>query len=267
MIASAEYVKSILARQGLKPNKDLGQNFFIRGDRLKELFASVSLQGRQVIEIGPGLGALTELLLASGAEVLAMEKDSSMVALLKEALPNPHLQVLEGDCLKQDWSALTPDTLVVGNLPYCITAAIVEKLFALGCSELVLMLQKEAADRFFAGPGAKNYGPVAVISALYYQPKLLGILDEACYYPPPTVKSATVQLIKRSDAPAAEPKKLMGFVATCLRMRRKTLHNNLSGFERGQEAMKALSLPENIRAERLTPAQFLALYTLLNEGA
>lgn len=266
MIASPAYVRSALEKAGLRPNKNLGQNFFIDGDRLVSLLAPVKLEGRTVLEIGPGLGAMTEILLDRGAQVYAVEKDPSMAALLQEALGSRStLTIIEGDCLKTDYSFLPAHYTVIGNLPYCITAPIVEMLLAMLPKEMVLMMQKEAADRFFTQPGEKNYGPVAAVSSLYYESTLLGDIPEGCYMPPPTVKSALVRLVRREDCPSESPAELLKFVALCLHMRRKTLYNNLSAYEEVPEILESMHLPPAVRGEKLTPEEFLSLYTALKQ--
>ena len=268
MIASAGYVQALLAREGLRPNKNLGQNFFIDGERLQRLLSPVELEGRPVLEIGPGLGALTEVLLSRGARVWAVEKDPRMAALLREALSNHSaLTILEGDCLKTDYGFLPPGYVAAGNLPYCITTPIVEMLLAMEPEEMLLMMQKEAADRFFTRPGEKNYGPVAMVSALYYESRLLGEIPEGAYLPPPAVKSALVQLIRRPDAPPESPAALLRFGAQCLHMRRKTLYNNLSAFPQVPEHLESMGLPPGIRGEKLSPRELLTLYRLLEKQA
>lgn len=261
MIASPAYVRAALEKAGLRPNKNLGQNFFIDGERLMTLLAPIPLENRTVLEIGPGLGAMTEVLLDRGARVYAVEKDPSMAALLKEALGDREsLTVIEGDCLKTDYGFLPEGYAVIGNLPYCITAPIVEMLLSMKPEEMVLMVQKEAAERFFTTPGAKNYGPVAVVSRLYYRSTLLGDIPEGAYMPPPTVKSALVRLVRREECPEESPGELLKFVAQCLHMRRKTLYNNLSACPDAPALLEKMHLPPAVRGEKLTPDQFLALY-------
>lgn len=129
------------------------------------------------------------------------------------------------------------------------------------------MMQKEVADRFFTRPGEKNYGPVAMVSALYYESRLLGEIPEGAYLPPPAVKSALVQLIRRPDAPPESPAALLRFGAQCLHMRRKTLYNNLSAFPQVPEHLASMGLPPGIRGEKLSPRELLALYRLLEKQA
>ena len=129
---------------------------------------------------------------------------------------------------------------------------------------MLLMVQKEAADRFFSKPAQKNYGPVAMVSQLYYTAALLGEVPPGAYMPPPTVTSALVKLELRPDAPPESTGSLLKFAAACLRMRRKTLYNNLTGAPDLRSVLSDMGLAENIRGEALTPEQLLTLYRRLN---
>lgn len=265
MRATKAFVEQALAREGLLPNKNLGQNFCVDEGVLKKLAAALPLDGRTVLEIGPGLGGLTEQLLGAGARVYAVEKDGRLYDFLRRDLPHERLTLILGDCLKTDYGFLPPDFVAAGNLPYCITADIVALLLALHPAGMLLMVQKEAAERFFAKPSQKNYGPAAMVSQLFYRPALLGEVPPGAYMPPPTVTSALVKLEARPDAPQESPKSLLKFAAACLRMRRKTLYNNLVGEPTLKEALKDMGLAENVRGEALTPEQLLTLYRRLND--
>ena len=265
MLASRSYVTLALKQAGLQPNRNLGQNFFIDGEYLARLLSSVSFSGKQVVEIGPGLGAMTELLLEAGADVIAIEKDKNMVALLKQALSTPALTIMEGDCLKLWPETLPPLYIVAGNLPYCITAEIAEMLFNKNPAEMVLMLQKEAADRFFALPSHKNYGPLSAAFSLYYRIEMLGSIPPSCYLPEPNVTSAMLHFTKKTDAPGESPGEVLRFFTLCFRMRRKTLLNNLSAFPAAKAAIETLSLPPAVRAEALAPEMLLQLYRYLQK--
>ena len=248
----------------LLPNKNLGQNFCVDEGVLRQLATALPLAGRTVLEIGPGLGGLTEPLLDAGAAVYAVEKDGRLFDFLQRDLQNDRLTLIHGDCLKADYGFLPPDFIAAGNLPYCITADIVTMLLTLRPAGMLLMVQREAADRFFARPAQKNYGPVALVSQLYYAPTLLGEVPPGAYLPPPTVTSALVKLTLRPDAPQESPKSLLKFAVACLRMRRKTLYNNLTGTPVLKGALLDTGLAENIRGEALTPEQLLTLYRRLN---
>lgn len=264
MRGTKTFVEQALLREDLLPNKNLGQNFCVDESVLIGLANALPLAGRTVLEIGPGLGSLTEQLLAAGATVYAVEKDGRLYDFLRRELVSDRLTLIHGDCLKTDYGFLPPDFVAAGNLPYCITADIVTMLLALRPAGMLLMVQREAADRFFARPAQKNYGPVAMVSQLYYTADLLGEVPPAAYLPPPTVTSALVRLTLRPDAPQESPKSLLKFALTCLRMRRKTLYNNLTGTPDLRRILADLGLAESIRGEALTPEQLLTLYRHLN---
>ena len=264
MRATRDFVTQALAREELLPNKNLGQNFCVDEGVLKRLAAALPLDGRTALEIGPGLGALTEQLLAAGARVCAVEKDGRLYDFLQRDLVNDRLTLIHGDCLKTDYGFLPPDFVAAGNLPYCITADIVTMLLSLRPAGMLLMVQKEAADRFFAKPSQKNYGPVAMVSQLFYSASLLGEVPPGAYVPPPTVTSALVKLEARCDGPEESPKSLLKFAAACLRMRRKTLYNNLTGTPDLKGVLESMGLPADVRGEALTPEQLLTLYRRLS---
>ena len=181
MRATKAFVEQVLAREELLPNKNLGQNFCVDEGVLRRLATALPLAGRTVLEIGPGLGGLTEQLLDAGARVYAVEKDGRLFDFLQRDLPHERLTLIHGDCLKTDYGFLPADFVAAGNLPYCITADIVTMLLAMRPAGMLLMVQKEAADRFFAKPAQKNYGPVAMVSQLYYEAALLAqIPPEIC---------------------------------------------------------------------------------------
>ena len=265
MRATKTFVEQALQREGLLPNKNLGQNFCIDESVLQRLADALPLAGRTVLEIGPGLGSLTEQLLRAGARVYAVEKDGRLYDFLSRDLIDDRLTLIRGDCLKTDYGFLPPDFIAAGNLPYCITADIVAMLLGMRPAGMLLMVQTEAADRFFAKPSQKNYGPAAMVSRLYYAPALLGEVPPEAYLPPPTVTSALVKLEARPDAPQESPKTLLKFAAACLRMRRKTLYNNLTGTPALRSVLGDMGLAENVRGEALTPEELLTLYRRLNE--
>ena len=165
MRATRDFVEQALHREGLLPNKNLGQNFCVDEGVLRQLATALPLNGRTVLEIGPGLGGLTEQLLAAGARVYAVEKDGRLWDFLRRDLADEGLTLIHGDCLKTDYGFLPPGFVAAGNLPYCITADIVTMLLTMKPASMLLMVQREAADRFFARPSQKNYGPVAMVSS------------------------------------------------------------------------------------------------------
>ena len=262
MRASVTFVKTALRELEKTPNRALGQNFCIDGERLSSCVERVPLV-ENVIEIGPGLGALTELLLERGVRVTAVEKDETMVGFLTKTLSHPNLTVVHGDALKVRYADAPKPFSVAGNLPYCITtplcAAVLKALPASFCC----MVQKEAGDRFFARPKDANYGPLSILTQLYYDAVVLDAFPEDCFYPSPSVQSVFVSVTKKPDAPEDDPGKLFAFAASLLSMRRKTIKNNLKGFTRANDALETLGIPPETRADTLPPETVLALFRLL----
>ena len=263
MRASIAFVKSALSALSASPNRALGQNFCIDGERLSACVDGMTLS-KTVIEIGPGLGGLTELLLEKGVSVIAVEKDAVMAAYLEETLPDPKLAVQRGDALKFRYADVERPFSVVGNLPYYITTPICTHVLKALPVSFYCMVQKEAADRFFAAPRDKNYGPLSILTALYYDAKTLDAFAPDCFYPSPDVQSVFVGMTKKPDAPKDDPAALFAFCTALLSMRRKTIKNNLKSDPHADAALAALSIPPDARAETLPPETFLALYRILN---
>lgn len=306
----AAQLKRALSEAGLRPNAALGQNFCVDEARLAAIADAADVAGRPVLEVGPGLGALTEPLLARAARVVAVEKDAALAALLRARLAaaGARLAVYAADILRFDVAAAmdaapggsgnpaapgAPDDpaapaapapgnpaapaapapgatapgaafCVAGNLPYYITTPIVERLLPLLPLSLTLMVQREAAARFSAGPGARVYGPVAVFSQLCYAVQHVMDVPRDSYYPQPDVDSSVVRLARRGALPDAEPAALLAFLHRAFAMRRKTLWNNLGRAPQAAAALAALGLPADVRAEALPPAALLAVFQALN---
>lgn len=275
----AAQIKRALSEAGLRPNAALGQNFCVDEARLAAIADAADVAGRPVLEVGPGLGALTEPLLARAARVVAVEKDAALAALLSARLAaaGARLAVYTADILRFDVAAAMEAApgnpgnpgatapgaafCVAGNLPYYITTPIVERLLPLLPLSLTLMVQREAAARFSAGPGARVYGPVAAFSQLCYTVQHVMDVPRDSYYPQPDVDSSVVRLARRDALPDAEPAALLAFLHRAFAMRRKTLWNNLA---RSPQAAAALGLPADVRAEALPPAALLAVFQALN---
>lgn len=262
MRASAAFVKTALSDLEKTPNHALGQNFCIDCARLKACVDRMRLADN-VIEIGPGLGALTELLLDRNVTVTALEKDETMVAYLDRTLSHPNLTVRLCDAQKYRYAAEAKPFSVVGNLPYYITTPLCAAVLKALPESFYCMVQKEAGDRFFAKPKDCNYGPLSILTALYYDAEILDAFSKDCFYPSPNVQSVFVGLTKKPEAPEIDPNALFAFAASLLSMRRKTIKNNLKGFPNADEALRSLRIPPETRAETLPPETILALYRLL----
>lgn len=255
-------IKAQLAQYGLTPNKALGQNFLADDMAAEEIAASCK---GAIIEIGPGMGALTEKLLNRPEKVAAVEIDRRMAEILKDRFGD-RLMLIEGDVLKTDIKEIAESlggaVSIAGNLPYYITTPICTQLITCGADirSMTLMMQKEAAERFFAKPGDRVYGPLTVLAQYYYDVSTLLRLSREAYYPRPEVDSVVLKLERKQ---AEHHPMLHWLLESAFAMRRKTLSNNLKAAgisdERLNEICEAVGIQPNIRAEKLTPAQFAAI--------
>ncbi len=229
----AAAVRRALYAAHLRPNRALGQNFCTDGARLAAMADAAAADGLPVLEIGPGLGALTEPLLLRAPRVVAVEKDAALCAALRARLcaheRAGRLALYAADILRFDVPGAMDGApfAAAGNLPYYITTPIAEYLLPLLPSSLTLMVQREAGERFFAGPGARVYGPLSVLTQLYYEPERLMDVPRGCFYPQPEVDSLVVRLARRRGAPPEAPQRVLAFCRRAFSMRRKTLLNNL----------------------------------------
>jgi len=250
---------------GFVPNKALGQNFLADETVIKAILDAAQIDGQTVLEIGPGTGALTAGLVARASRAASVEKDARLCELLSdrfgEALRLVHADFLDADVVSlvgsDPWHA-------VGNLPYYATTPIVLRLLTLLPQSMTLMVQKEAAERFFARPGGRVYGPLAAYAQCFYQIESVLSVPRSCFSPQPNVDSAVVQLA-RNAAIVKNPAGFMTFLKQAFSMRRKTLYNNLRRDDRLPDALESLGCPPDVRAEALSPDALLTLYRRLFE--
>jgi 16S rRNA (adenine1518-N6/adenine1519-N6)-dimethyltransferase len=262
MRASIEFVKNALNALQKSPNRALGQNFCIDGERLSACVDRMTVC-KSAIEIGPGLGGFTELLLPRCETLTAVEKDEAMAAYLKDTLPDPKLSVVHGDALKFRYADVPAPFSVVGNLPYYITTPLCSAVLKALPASFYCMVQKEAADRFFAAPKDDGYGPLSILVQLYYDAKTLAAFPPDCFFPSPDVQSVFVGMTKKPNAPQDDPNALFAFCAQLLSMRRKTIKNNLKPYPNAAEVLETLGISPETRAETLPPETFLALCRML----
>ncbi|WP_309386491.1 16S rRNA (adenine(1518)-N(6)/adenine(1519)-N(6))-dimethyltransferase RsmA [Cerasicoccus frondis] len=207
MPLSPSETRTLLESLGHRPNKRLGQNFLIDGNIVRKSLELANVQpGDKVVEVGPGLGTLSSALLEAGAEVWAVEFDQRLHANLDATLAKEHpekFHLLHGDAVDSPRAnfALQSNYKIVANLPYAISTPWMEKILAGPLPDrLVLMLQKEAADRFTAAPGHKNYGAISVFIEAAYQRKPGHKVSRQCFYPAPDVDSTLLHLERLPDA-------------------------------------------------------------------
>lgn len=257
-------IKRLLAETGHTPNRALGQNFLADEAVIARILDAARIDGAFVVEIGPGLGALTAPLLLRAARVVAVEKDAALAEALGVRCNNARLTVVADDFLAVELSGLTGGAAwhAVGNLPYYVTTPIVEKLLVSRPDSMTLMVQSEAAERFDAKPGARVYGPVAVVSQTVYTPCRVCDVPRGGFYPQPEVDSTVVRLTRRTDC-TLDAGDFLAFLKRAFAMRRKTLRNNLVQKDGLDAALAGLGLPADVRAEAIAPAMLAALYEAL----
>jgi 16S rRNA (adenine1518-N6/adenine1519-N6)-dimethyltransferase len=249
----------------LRPNKRLGQHFLADPGILGRIADALELAaGDVVIEIGPGQGTLTDVLLARGAKVIAIEKDARLAGELRG-----DAQVVQGDALKVDWHALVPRPTphaphtafkVIGNIPYNITSPLIEKALTPPLPErIVFLVQLEVARRIAAPPGSKTYGALSIGVQVQCRVEQLFTVLPGSFRPPPKVKSALLRLTPLAE-PLVGPEEvapLRAFVTACFSRRRKQLHNAVPGATAA--ALTALGFDPKARPETLAPADFVRL--------
>lgn len=279
-IASPTRTRAIMETYGLTFKKSLGQNFLTDINVLKKIVAAAEVsEADDVIEIGPGIGALTEQLAKAAHQVLALEIDDRLLPVLKETLaPYPNVEVIHQDILKANLKELIAEHFdgqhrlkIVANLPYYITTPIIMHLLAteLAFDQIVVMMQKEVANRLAAQPGSKDYGSLSIGVQYEMDCQIAFIVPKTVFVPQPKVDSAIISLTKKK-AKEYQPQDERFFhqlVRGAFMHRRKSLWNNLQGLygkqaevkEKLSQALAQAEIEPSVRAERLTIADFVRL--------
>lgn len=264
--------------------KKFGQNFLIDAHVLDKIIAAAQITKEDfVLEIGPGIGTMTQYLAESAGQVVAVEIDRMLIPILKETLSAyDNVTVIHEDIMKLDIGKLAEEKnggkpiKVVANLPYYITTPIIMGLFEshVPLDSITVMVQKEVAQRMQALPGTKDYGALSLAVRYYAEPYLAANVPPNCFMPRPGVGSAVIRLIRhREPKVSVKDEKLMfGIIRASFNQRRKTLQNGLNNSpeitaskEQIAEAIAALELPASVRGEALTLEQFAALSDVLGE--
>lgn len=285
-IATPRRTKDIIRRHGFSFKKSLGQNFLIDQNILDKIVDAAELDSTKgALEIGPGIGALTERLAQTAGTVTAVEIDRRLIPILEEVLePYEHVQVEQADVLEVDLPDLfernfkdVAKVSVVANLPYYVTTPILMKLLEgkLPLEHIVVMIQKEVAVRMAASPGSKDYGSLSIAVQYYSEPKLICTVPNTVFIPQPNVDSAVIRLTVREHPPVDAKDELHFFdvVHSSFAQRRKTISNNLKsrfsppgGRERIDSLLIQAGIEPSRRGETLSLQEFATLSNVLLEA-
>lgn len=268
----------ILQKYHFNFQKKYGQNFLIDTSVLERIIRAAGITGEDLcLEIGPGIGTMTQYLAEKAREVVAVEIDKNLIPILEETLSDyGNVTVIHDDILKVDLNRIVEQRnggrpiRVVANLPYYITTPIIMGLFEkqVPVKSITVMVQKEVAERMQAGPGTKDYGALSLAVQYYAEPEVVAKVPPNCFIPRPNVGSAVIRLT-RHEKPAVQvedEKKMFSLIKASFGQRRKTLVNSLSnapelGISRDHAAaaLEKMGLPPMIRGEALTLEQFAEL--------
>lgn len=278
-VSTPRRTKEIIERHGFSFKKSLGQNFLIDQNILAKIVGAAGLdKTKGALEIGPGIGALTEKLAREAGRVTAVEIDQRLLPILEEVLaPYSHVHVIHGDVLKLDLKALFASEFegcssvsVVANLPYYVTTPILMNLLEAGLplENIVVMIQKEVAERMAAAPGGKDYGSLSIAVQYYSVPELVCTVPHSVFIPQPNVESAVIRLKVRETPPVDVEDESFFFevVQASFAQRRKTIANNLKsrffpgeGRERLESLLAEAGIEPSRRAETLSLQEFAGL--------
>lgn len=272
----------ILKKYNFNFQKKFGQNFLIDTSVLERIIAAAQITKEDcVLEIGPGIGTMTQYLAEQAGKVITVEIDKALMPVLEETLaPYENVKVINADFLKLDVRELAQvlgggkPIKVVANLPYYVTTPIIMSLFESGAplESITIMVQKEVAERMQVGPGTKDYGALSLAVQYYAKPEIVANVPPNCFMPRPSVGSAVIRLTRHQVPPVnvKDESHMFSLIRASFNQRRKTLANGLSnaphlGLSRArvEEALDKMGMSLTIRGEALTLEQFAELSNLL----
>lgn len=274
----------VLQKYKFNFQKKFGQNFLISTNVLEEIIEESHVTKEDfVLEIGPGIGTMTQYLCEAAREVVAVEIDQNLIPILKDTLSAyDNVEVINDDILKVDIRKLALERnggkpiKVIANLPYYITTPIIMGLFEshVPIDSITIMVQKEVADRMQVGPGTKDYGALSLAVQYYAKPEIIVNVPPSCFMPQPKVGSAVIRLTRHESAPVdvIDEKLMFKIIRASFNQRRKTLANGLNNFpeiqlskEVIQESITELAVPITVRGEALTLEQFATLSNIIHK--
>lgn len=272
---SPSYIKQILDMHGFRFSKSLGQNFLIDGNIVRKIVEKAGITSDDyVLEIGPGIGTLTEELAINAKKVLAVEIDGKLIPILDQTVGKyKNIEIIHNDILKLDLKKLIEEKLdggpvkIVANLPYYVTTPIITGLIEseLNIESIVVMVQKEVADRMVAGPGSKTYGSLSVLIDYYTKAQIILNVPKTVFMPQPKIDSSVIKFNIRKELLDVDREKLFRVVRASFSKRRKTILNAIStyGFnmdkDQVRESLEACSISPSERAENLSTEEFIQI--------
>lgn len=272
---SPNKIKETLDKYGFKFSKSLGQNFLIDGNVVRKIVREAEItKDDYILEIGPGMGTLTEELAINAKKVVAVELDRKLLPILDETLAGyDNVEIVYGDILEVDVNKLIEEKLgggpvkVVANLPYYVTTPIIGKLLEdnLNFQSISVMVQKEVADRMAATPGSKSYGSLSVFVNFYTNPKVVVKVPKTVFMPQPKIDSSVIKLELKKELPDIDKAQFFKVVKAAFSKRRKTIINALStyGFDLDKEefkkALENVGIKLEERAENISVEDFIKL--------
>ena len=276
----------ILKKYGFSMRKKFGQNFLIDANILEKIVNTAEIGPDDIVlEVGPGIGTLTQYLAARAKKVIAVEIDAALIPILHETLGMfDNVEIIHEDIMKFDvdgyfeqFSADACRRKVVANLPYYITTPVLMRLLEgkTAFDTMLFMVQKEVAERILAAPGTKDYGALSLAASYYTETQMAGTVPPSCFVPRPGVDSALMlmKVYEKKKVQVKDENHMFALIRASFNQRRKTLANGISHFEglpytreEVTGALSSMGLSETIRGETLTLSQFAELSDLLLEG-
>lgn len=284
-LGNAKATAEVINKYGFTFQKRFGQNFLIDEHVLNKIIDAALIEKEDgVIEIGPGIGTMTERLCEKAEKVVAIEIDKDLIPILSETLSEyDNVKIINKDVMQLDLKALIDEEFsgmnvrVVANLPYYITTPIVMMLLEsrLNISSITIMVQKEVAQRMQAGPGTKDYGALSLAVQYYADTYIAANVPANCFMPRPKVGSGVIRLSvhETPTVEVADEKLMFSIIRAAFNQRRKTLVNAINNYEgltiskeQVENALSKMQQPVTVRGEALSLSQFAELSNLLNEG-